>query len=258
MSTNITINTSDPDMPIHRIVLAESDPLEIARIQLNIDQDFQSCIKIVKNYDELLATVAKNPPQLVILGRIDKLNYFDICQNCLKLRKELLIVLISRQEVVNYSFHQVIKSYGVSEIISSDFTKLNQLLQTLDVLKETDNALPSAPIITSKMLLSGLEEIASISGNYFGTLAQGNYWRKAHARSIDEFSFLLNWSADHFGKLTCEAKILEQPLTDANIQALQTWVQLFLGECERVIVDYGEILGKADLSPAAKSLLTKP
>jgi hypothetical protein len=258
MSTNIPISTADPDTTKHCIVLAESDPLEIARIRLNIDQEFQGRIKIVKNYDELLATVAKQPPQLVILGRIDKLNYFDICQNCLKLRKELLIVLISRQEVVNYSFHQVIKSYGVTEIISSDFTKLNQLLQTLDLLKETD-AVPSlAPIITGKMLLAGLEEIAAISGNYFGTLAQGNYWRKAHARSVEEFSFLLNWSADHFGKLTCEAKISEQPLTNEDIRGLQAWVQLFIGECERVIVDYGGILDKLDLSPAAKSLLTKP
>jgi hypothetical protein len=258
MSTNIPINTADPDTTKHCIVLAESDPLEIARIRLNIDQEFQGRIKIVKNYDELLATVAKQPPQLVILGRIDKLNYFDICQNCLKLRKELLIVLISRQEVVNYSFHQVIKSYGVTEIISSDFTKLNQLLQTLDLLKETDAVSSLAPIITGKMLLTGLEEIAAISGNYFGTLAQGNYWRKAHARSVEEFSFLLNWSADHFGKLTCEAKISEQPLTNEDIRGLQSWVQLFIGECERVIVDYGEILDKSDLSPAAKSLLTKP
>jgi hypothetical protein len=258
MSTNIPINASDPDVPKRRILLAESDPLEIMRIRLNIDRDFQSRIKSIKNYDELVANIAKQSPQLLILGRIDKANYFEICQSCLKLHKKLLIVLISRQDVINDSFHQVIKSYGVTEVVSNDFTKLNQLLQTLDILKETDEIPPSASIVTGKMLLVGLEEIAAISGNYFGTLAQGNYWRKSYAHSVEEFPFLLNWSADHFGKLTCEATIAEQPLTNENIRGLQAWVRLFIGECERVIVDYGGILDKSDLSPAAKSLLTKP
>ena len=105
-------------------------------------------------------------------------------------------------------------------------------------------------------MLAGLEEIVTISNNYFGPLAQGNYWRKTHARLVDEFPLIANWSADHFSKIDCQANILERELTDEDIQSLRVWVVMFIEECERIIVDYRTILDNSDLSPLAKNLLS--
>jgi CheY-like chemotaxis protein len=254
MSTNIqTKNTTVPNSPSTQILLAESDLLEVDRIRSHIDREFQSRIKIVKNYNELLLDIVQIPPQIIILGRIDKLNYFEVCQACHKIWPELPIVLISRQEIANYSFRQLIKSHGITEIISKDFIKLNELLQALDLQQLTNK--PQKTIVTGKMMLIGLEEIVAISNNYFGPLAQGNYWRKAHTCTANEFPSLLNWSADHFSKLGCNDNILEQELTDEDIQGVQTWVGFFVKECERIIIDFRMILNNSNLSPLAKDIL---
>jgi hypothetical protein len=245
MPTNNEKSNEVQDLLPNRILLAESDPLETARIRLNIDLEFRNRIKVVKNYNELLLNMVKEAPQLLILGKIDQLNYFQICQECHKIQKNLPIVLLSRQEII---------------------TRLNQLLQALDLCEQpiTEGAsrainisLPE-PVVTGKMLLVGLEEIIVASNNYFGALAQGNYWRKAHAHVADEFPSIQLWSADHFGKLNCDASILEKSLTEEEIQALRVWVQFFIGECERIIVDYGALLKILTFSPAAKNLLNKP
>jgi CheY-like chemotaxis protein len=116
----------------------------------------------------------------------------------------------------------------------------------------------SEPEMTGQMMLTGLQEIVAISSNYFGTLAQGNYWRKAHGRIAAEFPLILNWSADHFGNISCDESSLERQLTAEDLQALRIWVKNFIGECERIIIDFGIILNNADLSASAKDLLTKP
>jgi hypothetical protein len=258
MSANTEKSIKIQDLLPNRILLAESDPMEMARIRLNIDLEFRNRIKVVKNYNELLLNLVKETPQLLILGKIDQLNYFQICQECHKIHNDLPIVLLSRQEIINDSFYQVVKGYGVTDIISNDFVKLNQLLQALDLRVEPINTLPPEPVISGKILLTGLEEIVTASNNYFGTLAQGNYWRKAHARVVIEFPFIQLWSADHFSKLNCDASILDRELTPQELKALRAWVQSFIGECERIIVDYETLLNNLDLSPIAKNLLNKP
>jgi hypothetical protein len=258
MSTNTDKSIKVYDLPSNRILLAESDPLEMARIRLNIDLEFRNRIKVVKNYNELLLNMVKEIPQLLILGKIDQLNYFQVCQECHKIHQDLPIILLSRQEVINDSFYQVVKGYGVTDIISNDFAKLNQLLQALDLRQYPTDFIEKSPLVTGQMLLAGLEEIVAASNNYFGALAQGNYWRKAHAQVANEFPAIQLWSADHFGKLSCDAGILEKGLTEEEIQTLRVWVHFFIGECERIIVDYGTLLNNLALSPTAKNLLSKP
>ena len=264
MSTNTEgRNTRNIDLSSARILLAESDLLEIARVELNIDLEFRNRVKVVKTYNELITSIAKESPQLLMLGRIDKLNYFEICQDCQRLWPKMIIILLFRQKVINYSFHQVVKSYGVTDIISNDFVRLNQLLQSLDLCKElidgqSLNEHPLQSIITGRTILDGLEEIIIISNNYFGTLAQGNYWRKSRAQIVDEFPFIQKWSADHFGKLSCDDSILDQALTDEDIHSLRVWVEFFIRECERIIVDYQILLNNSALSSQAKDLINKP
>ena len=123
-------NNTDVVSPL-QILLAESDPSEIARIRSNIEREFQDGIKIASNYDELLAKMMTGQPQLLILGRIDKSNYFDICNECHQISENLQIVLISRQKTIDDAFRQLAKAWGVIDIIPNDPFILNRLFQTL-------------------------------------------------------------------------------------------------------------------------------
>lgn len=262
MFTNVeTNNPIDPDLLPIQILLAESDLVEIARIRSNINREFQDGIQIVNNYDNLLARIATKKAQILILGRIDRPNYFEICQECHKIQENLPIVLISRQKIIDDCFRQLARGWGAIDSITNDPIELNRLFQKLDrsiVHELTNEPKPEpAPILTGQTVLIGLGEIATIGNNYFGPLAQGNYWRKAHARIVDRFPFISNWSADHFGKLSCNESILGVELTTEEIQSLRIWVQFFIEECERIIIGFGEILNNSDISPLAKDLLTK-
>ena len=263
-------------VPLIKILLAESDPAEVARLRTNIDQEFHGGIQVAKNYDELLERITEQQPQLVILGRIDRFNYLDLSRECHKIQQDLSIVLLSQKRIISESFRLLAKNCGLTDVVNQDPANLNQLLQALldrpadqqptnppqPTIATTSqppiNRSPSEPTIDGQMMLAGLEEIVTISSTYFGALAQGNYWRKAHAGIVDEFPFASNWSADHFGKLSCHEKILEQELTAEDIQSLRIWVQLFIRECERVIIDFGAILNDSARSLPAKHLLTKP
>ena len=250
-------------VPLIKILLAESDPAEVARLRTNINQEFHGGIQVAKNYDELLERITEQQPQLVILGRIDRFNYLDLSRECHKIQQDLSIVLLSQKRIISESFRLLVKNCGLTDVVNQDPANLNQLLQALldrpadqqptnppqptisTTSQQPINRSPSEPTIDGQMMLAGLEEIVTISSTYFGALAQGNYWRKAHAGIVDEFPFASNWSADHFGKLSCHEKILEQELTAEDIQSLRIWVQLFIRECERVIIDFGAILNTA-------------
>jgi hypothetical protein len=105
------------------------------------------------------------------------------------------------------------------------------------------------------MLLEILREIVAISSEHFGSLALGNYWRKAHAQVLIKFLFIQNWSADHFGKISCNESILGRELTDEDIQVIRLWVQKFIEECERTKVDFRETLDDSNISLMAKYFL---
>ncbi len=250
----------DADLPSIQVILAESNPFEVDRIRLNVDREFQAGIGVARNYDELIAKITEESPQLILLGRIDRFNYFDICKDCHKVREELPIFLISREETISGSFLKLAKTRGLTDIIEPDPVKLNLLFQTigrplyLPQISEPSSDLP----IAGQTVLNWLEEIITISNDYFGPLAQGNYWRKSRARIIDEFPFVSNWSVDHFSKISCDESMLDRDLTDEDIHSLQVWVRMFIEECERIITDYRSILNNSNLPVLAKDILIKP
>jgi hypothetical protein len=253
------------------VILAESDPSEVARIRADIDPRFHNTIEVVKSYDELVDKITEQRPELVLLGRIDKFNYFDTCKECQSIHQDLPIVLLSRQQVINDSFLKLAITRGLTDIINPDSINLNQLFQKL--AKQSDRTIvdlsivstaPALPThtedrssITGAMMLAALGEIVITTNNYFGPLAQGNYWRKSHTSIVNDLPSLQNWSADHFSKINCNDLILEQKLTTEDIQSLRIWVRIFIGECERIIVDFRVILINSDLSSVAKDLLSE-
>jgi hypothetical protein len=280
MPSNITtINTTNADLVdiypekshANGVILAESDPFEVARIHTDINPDFHNKIKVVKSYDELLASIVEQRPELIILGRIDKFNYFDTCKECQLIHQNLPIVLLSRQEIINNSFLKLAITRGLTDIINPNPINLNQLFQALKkdspplsfdrsidrIEDRASDTTKDRSSITGAMMLAALGEIVTITNNYFGPLAQGNYWRKSHTSIVNDLPSLQNWSADHFSKINCNDLILGQVLTTEDIQNLRIWVRIFIGECERIIVDFGVILNNSDLSSVAKDLLSE-
>jgi uncharacterized membrane protein len=248
----------DIDSSLIRVILAESVLSEVALIRMGILDMPRILMTTVRTFDQLLQSIVQEQPQLVLLGNIDVVNYFLICQECQKISPGISIALLSKQAIINDSFRQMVQSYGVIDVVcSSDFDKLTQLFEALESNQPLTIDSVTQSSRTGKMMLANLEEIVTVSNNYFGPLAQGNYWRKSHNSLVDQFPFLQKWSADHFGKVTCDTSILNQKLTVQDIQCLQRWVGLFIEECERIIVGYREILEKSDLSPAAQELLAK-
>jgi hypothetical protein len=67
----------------------------------------------------------------VLLGRIDRFNYFDICKDCHEIWGNLPIFLLSRQEIISDSFLKLAKTRGLVDIIDPNPVKLNQLFQTI-------------------------------------------------------------------------------------------------------------------------------
>jgi hypothetical protein len=263
-------------LPSIKILLAEANPVEFDRIRSNVDQEFRDLIQVVQNYEDLLTRLTLDIPQLLLIGRIDKFNYFDICKECHKLRQDLPIVLISREEKISESFRNLAITRGLTDVVDADPVQINKLFltlkptsqiqqirsQSLQPIAQPVKVQPASdwssdlPII-GKTMLAWLETIVAISNNYFGPLAQGNYWRKTHTQIIDKFPLIANWSVDHFGKISCHESILARELTDEDIQCLRVWVQMFVEECERIIVDFTSILDNSDLSILAKTLLIK-
>jgi hypothetical protein len=168
--------------------------------------------------------------------------------------------MLSRQNSDDDYFHQFRRtaiSMGATDVASGDLLQLDRLLQELPqqlpVLVTYATGIDA--VITVQTMLTALKEITEIGNNYFGPLAQGNYWRKAHARISDRFPILQHWSADHFGLIDCNETMLKTQFTREDLQALRSWVGGYLSECERIIVDFGGILKNSNLSPAALQLL---
>ena len=252
-------NIIDAELPSIQVVLAESNPFEVDRIRLNVGREFQAGIRVARSYDHLIAQITEELPQLVLLGRIDRFNYFDICKDCHEISAELPIFLISREEAISDSFLKLAKTRGLTDIIDPDPVKLNSLFELIGrpiYLPQISGSSLDLPLLGQTML-THLEEIITISNNYFGPLAQGNYWRKSRARIIDEFPSISNWSVDHFSKISCDQSILDLDLTDEDIQSVQVWIRMFIEECERIIIDYRSVLINSDLSLLAKDLLIK-
>jgi CheY-like chemotaxis protein len=199
-------------------------------------------------------------PEVLLLGMFDTLNAFAVCRKCHQTWEHLPIVILTRQTSGGDYFdlfRRTAIEMGATDVVSNDLLQLARLLQGLPLqLPTVTNTAGIDTAISVQMMWDALNEITAIGNNYFGPLAQGNYWRKAHARICDRFPVLQNWSADHFGMIGSNEIILQTQFTAEDLQGLQSWVAGYLSECERIIVDFGGILNNSNLSPAALLLLT--
>lgn len=252
-----TINNTEPSSI--RILLADSDSTKIGEVIAHVEKQFQPIVRVCQSYDDLLPMLRAECPDVLLLGMFVTLNSFAVCRKCHQTWEHLPILMLTRQTAGDEFFHQfrlTAIGIGATDVVSNDLLHLNRLLQGLPQLPTVTNPAGIDVVITVQTMSIALKEITAIGNNYFGPLAQGNYWRKAHARIIDQFPVLQNWSADHFGLIACNETILQTQFTAEDLQGLQSWVAGYLSECERIIVDFGGILKNSNLSPAALLLLT--
>jgi CheY-like chemotaxis protein len=252
--------TNNTVLPSIRILLADSEPAKIGQVIAHVEQQFQPTVRVCESYSDLLPMLRAECPEVLLLGTFDTLNAFAVCRKCHQTWEHLPIVMLTRQTAGDEYFHQFRRTaigMGAIDAVSNDLLQLDRLLQGLPPQRPTvTNAAGIDTVITVQTMWIALSEITEIGNNYFGPLAQGNYWRKAHARILDRFPVLQNWSADHFGMITCNETILQTQFTAEDLQGLRSWVSGYLSECERIIVDFGGILKNSNLSPAALQLLT--
>lgn len=252
-----TINNTEPSSI--RILLADSDSTKIGQVIAHVEKQFQPIIRVCQSYNDLLPMLRAECPEVLLLGMFDTLNSFAVCRKCHQTWAHLPIVMLTRQTANDEYFHQFRRtaiSMGATDVVSHDLLQLDRLLQGLPPqLPTVTNSAGIDTVVTVQTMSIALQEITAIGNNYFGPLAQGNYWRKAHARILDRFPVLQNWSADHFGMIACNETILQTQFTAEDLQGLQSWVGGYLSECERIIVDFGGILKNSNLSPAALLLL---
>ncbi len=249
---NIKPNSNSPI----RILLADSDIEKIAKVITIAEANCQPLISVCNNYADLKSMLTKELPELLLLGTFGMLNYFDICYECRQISKDLPIVILSRHNTIDdyfYYFRQFVITKGATDVITHDLLQLERVFQRLPqpvILAETEIA-----TVVMQTMLMAIREITEVGNNYFGPLAQGNYWRKSHARIVDSFPNLENWSSDHFGIISCNETILQAQFTDKDLTSLCQWVSAYISECERIILDFRGILRNSNLSPVALQLM---
>jgi CheY-like chemotaxis protein len=259
------LNTTTTHSSSIRILLADADVAKAEQVTSFVGQNLQASIRVCKNYHDLVPMLQADLPELLLLGILDRFNSLDTCHECHQIWTQLPIVLLSRQNSIdNYfqNFRRLALTKGATAVVTHDLRQLDELIRSVAAQQKNSIALmmelPPSEIIANvaaQDLLAAINEINEIGSKYFGPLAQGHYWRKSHDRLVTEFPSLQNWSADHFGSISCDDSIRQSQSTIEDIRDLRRWVGAYINECERIIIDFGEILQNSQLSRSTLELL---
>ncbi|MBD2315987.1 hypothetical protein [Phormidium tenue] len=253
------------------LALAESKPTVSQVILQEIKKDNRWVPDICSNYQQLVQTVTQQSSDLILLGKLEDLNWLEVCRRCLKQWQNLPIILLVDQLEVSDFFRKWVTDRGVRDVISVHPQNVHQFQKALirNILKITiaDSSQNNQNIdeeansdksdtLTWEATLVALNRLTKYSSSYLGPLAIANYWKKSHASLVSLHPSLEYWKVDYQGQISCPF-ISEQiePLNPVQLQDVQTWVRAFLKECERVIVDFSQILQAKSLSADVSKLV---
>lgn len=284
----LTMNFSEQDFSstrsnqtsqqFQKIILAESQPIIFQPLFLQLKKDWRF-VQLCSNYKELIENCNKQLPDILVLGTLPEFNCLEIYRKCRNQWHNLPIILLVNQPVVNNYFKiwaiqkgisNVVSSYpqsfshllnAIEEVIQEESQDIKQDRKSIPDLEQINTAKTPVRIELPKMALGeallALNQLTEYSNRYFGPLAIGNYWKKAYASVIDTNPWLQEWSIDYTGKIAYLSNINhEEKLTTEQLQSLQIWVQAFLQECQRVVVDFTKMLRKKHLSPQIDRLIS--
>ncbi|MEY3304083.1 MAG: hypothetical protein ACK5RE_08855 [Pseudanabaena sp.] len=276
----LTMNNSDSffeelvDKPYQKkqlihLALAESKPTVSQVILQEIKKDNRWVPDICSNYQQLVQTVTQQSSDLILLGKLEDLNWLEVCRRCLKQWQNLPIILLVDQLEVSDFFRKWVTDRGVRDVISVHPQNVHQFQKALirNILKiaiadssqnnQNIDEEAKSDTLTWEATLVALNRLTKYSSSYLGPLAIANYWKKSHASLVSLHPSLEYWKVDYQGQISCPF-ISEQiePLTLVQLQDVQTWVRAFLKECERVIVDFSQILQAKSLSADVSKLIS--
>jgi hypothetical protein len=252
------------------LALAESIPTVSQVILQEIKKDNRWVPDLCSNYQQLVQTVTSQSSDLILLGKLEDLNWLEACRRCLKQWQDLPIILLVDQLEVSDFFRNWAIERGVHDVISVHPQNVHQFRRALirnslqiAVQDPSQNGVESNAVaekhdtLTWDATLVALNRLTKYSSSYLGPLAIANYWKKSHASLVTLHPSLEYWKVDYQGQIICPF-ISEQidPLTSEQLQDVQTWVRAFLKECERVIVDFSQILQSKSLSADVSKLIS--
>jgi len=270
-----------PEQLIH-LAIAESKPVISQAILKEIKKNNRWVPDLCANYQQLVQTVTQQSSDLVLLGTLEDMNWLEACRRSFKQWQNLPIILLVDQLEVGDFFRQWAIDRGVHDVVSIHPQNLHLFRKALirNVLKLTvqgsiqtnqldgsgDTTIPyvdshgnhvNRDTLTWESTLVALNRLTKYSSGYLGPLAIGNYWKKSHMSLVVLHPSLEYWQVDYQGQITCPF-ISEQiePLTPSQLKDVQTWVRAFLKECERVIVDFSQVLKSKSLSADVAKLIS--
>jgi CheY-like chemotaxis protein len=247
-------NIETTESSVIRILLAESDQIRVEQVVFFLEQKFHPSVRICKRYSDLFPMMKEELPELLLLGVLDSLNSLIICRKCHEVWEPLPIIMLSRQASIEENDRRSAIAMGATDVVPNDLLHLDQLFFSL----HRQPVAIANTTVTAQTILTATREITEVGNKFLGPLAQGNYWRKTYSAIVDEFPVLQSWSVSHFGVVSCNDDILQSQLTERDLKGLRKWVHLYISECERIIVDFRDILRNSNLSPAATQLLLEP
>lgn len=255
------------------LVVGECD-LKIADpIQSYLTEHGYRILSRVSTSDQLMALLARQPIHLLLLGELEGENCFAVFRDFRKRWPMLPVILISHQPVSNV-FREWVIQRGINDVFyshPSHFLALSRAIvrninqgaiggtmPVQDLPISTTDLFPVEEVtiaLNGEMLKTALEELNQFSSHYFGTLALGNYWRKAYQKAIVDCTELEHWSVDYQGNFTVVSQSLYHPIAPKQLKGIKVWIQFFIRECERIIVDFADLLAKESFSPILKQIL---
>lgn len=261
--------------PLIHLALAESQPNVSQALLQEIKKDNRWVPDLCSSYQQLVQTITRQAPDLILLGKLEDLNWLDACRRCLKQWQDLPIILLVEQPDVSDFFREWAIARGVHDVVSIHpqnvhlFQKalvhnaLKSVIQTSNLKKDLVEMPPPVVVntnsdtLTWEATLVALNRLTKYSSSYLGPLAIGNYWKKSHDSLVTLHPSLEYWQIDYQGQVSCPF-ISEQiaPLTSEQLQDVQTWVRAFLKECERVIIDFSQILQAKAISADVAKLIS--
>jgi DNA-binding response OmpR family regulator len=258
------------------ILIAESKGLTCEPIKTRLTQ-LGAIVHHCRTTEELIKTYQHLQPQLLLLGTLPKTNTLNFFRQYRDIWNKTPVILLAHQPTVNDYFRNWAISQGIVNVVSSapqNFAELQSTIKNtlFPVLKPNEfksktkviplrpstriekNSSPESLESDPVTLLStfsrydaaiALNQISSFSKKYFGNLAVGNYWRKTQDYLLENYPGLRRWQVNHWGEFDpflFETPELEELLSEEELDSLKTWVLLFVKECERIVVDFSQLL----------------
>ena len=258
------------------LMVGECDQTVINLLKVALKREGYHIAGFASTAQSLERLLLETIPDVVLLGELQGANCFAVFRELRQAWPQLPVILISHQPVSDVFRNWVIQR-GINDVIYSHPHDLDRLSKAIlkgfidgplqaTLAASTSNATLDADYnhdpLNYESVKIALEELSQISTEYFGPLAIGNYWRKTYKKALEKHPDLTVWDVDHQGHFSLNLEDNSpnfppenQQLAVEQVEAIQAWINLFLDECGRILVNFPALIERANPSPLLVQLL---